>query len=233
MNKIGIAIPIFNDFETLTKILSDLEKIQLLDVDFYFLDNGSIGDEVWECIARAQTLQDNVFGLRSDQNLGFGGGIKFALTQIPNDFIGWMPGNYKIRPEDLITFIGKVNLKLPEYRAIKAVRVARSFSASSKTYIANLFLSIYFHSWLFDTGGTPTIISREYLRELLSGPNDYTFEAFTSYIFRKLNIACSRIPIPYHKRPFGQSHWQAGLRTELNLLKSIAIQKKAWSNQIG
>jgi hypothetical protein len=233
MNKIGIAIPIFNDFETLERILSDLEKIQLLEVDFYFLDNGSIGDKVWESIAHAQSLQDNVFGLRSDLNLGFGGGIKLALTHIPNDFIGWMPGNYKIRPEDLSAFIREVNLRFPEYRAIKAVRVARSFSSRSKTCLANLLLSVHFHSWLFDTGGTPTIVSREYLKELLSGPNDYTYEAYTSYMFRKLNIACSRLPIPYHKRPFGQSHWQSGLRTELNLLKSIATQKKAWSDQFG
>lgn len=201
---------------------------KISEVDFYIVDNGSSKSEVWETIAAAQKIAKNVIGLRTEKNLGFGGGIKFALQRIPNDFVGWMPGNYKIRPADLIPFLNKVELNSLMNKSFKAIRVARGFSSAGKTHLANMAISIYFKSWLFDTGGTPTIISREYIQPLLSGPNDYSFEAYTTFLIRKRAVPCLRIPIPYHKRPFGKSHWQAGVRTELNLLINIMKQKKVW-----
>jgi hypothetical protein len=225
MNRVGMGIPIFKDLANLKEIINEIEINPELPIDFYILDHGSKDVEL---SAYLDSLKiSNVKILRVDENYGFGGGIKYLLQNIENDFIGWMPGNGKVNPKNLIV-LSDLFSRENNIEAFKAHRSRRSPSENFKTFSAGLLISLYFQTNLFDSGGTPTIIKRDFVSHFLNGPNDFSFEAFSLFVIKTLKIKMVRLDVPYGVRMHGSSHWQRGFKSEIKLFFRIIIQKKHW-----
>ena len=224
MNRVGIGIPIYKDLANLIEIIHEIENNPDLLVDFYILDHGSKDAELTAYLDSLKINNVNTF--KVDENYGFGGGIKYLLQNIENEFIGWMPGNGKVNPKDLSQINNLFSDK--KIKAFKANRSKRSTTENSKTFLAGLLISIYFRTNLFDSGGTPTIIKRDFVSNLLNGPNDFSFEAFSMFTIKKLKIELVRSSIPYGVRTHGSSHWQRGFKSEIKLFFRIIRQKKDW-----
>jgi hypothetical protein len=225
MNRVGIGIPIFKDLSNLKEIISEIENNPNLQIDFYILDNGSNDAGLTDYLNSLNI--SNVKTLKVDENYGFGGGIKYLLQNIENDFVGWMPGNGKVNPKDLF-IISNLILAEKNIEAFKANRSKRSPAETIKTFLAGLLISLYFQSKLFDSGGTPTIIRRDFVPQLLNGPNDFSFEAFSMFTIKRLRINLIRLDIPYGIRKHGTSHWQRGFKSEMKLLMRILSQRDSW-----
>jgi hypothetical protein len=225
MNRIGLGILFYNELENAKRILKDIREFELQNIDFYFLDNGSNNPEFSEWLMSIK--DENVNILQVKENLGFGGGAKYLIQNIPNEFRGYMPGNYKVRPESL----RNLNLTISETNDIqifKATRAGRSFIDQAKTFAVGLTTSTYFLTNMMDSGGTPTVIKGDLAEIFQSGPNDFSFEAYILYTARKLKLNIKRTPINYGVRIHGVSHWQSGIKSELKLLSRIVKQKNNW-----
>ena len=225
MNKIGIGIPIYDDYENLKLILDEIKKLKIDYIDFYVLDNGSHKPRLEEY--RSKYGGSNINFFATPKNLGFGGGIKYLIDRIPNEYIGWMPGNYKVRPSELIKISDHFE-NLTTQVFFKAHRIARSKTAALKTLIGNGIISALFLRNIQDSGGTPTIIHRNYRTVLFSGPDDFSFEAYCLYVARVKKWKIIRLDINYLERVHGQSHWQKGMKSEIKLTMRILSQRKAW-----
>ena len=226
MNKVGIGIPIYKDLDNLRLIIAEIARNPELKIDFYILDNGSNDIKLNDYLNSIKL--SNVFSFKHEVNLGFGGGIKHLLNIIPNDFIGWMPGNGKVNPSNL-KIIDELYNHSNYLFSFKANRSDRSWLAKQKTFASGLLISAFFRRNLLDSGGTPTIVPKHFKNYLLNGPDDFSFEAFSLYIIRRMKLDLFRANIPYGKRRFGNSHWQIGLMSELKLLLTILKQKGKWN----
>ncbi len=229
MNEIGLGILFYNELENARKILDDIRRYNIEDIDFYFLDNGSNNLEFTSWLL---TIKDaNIKILQVEKNLGFGGGAKYLLRTIPNDTRGYMPGNYKVRPESLIklssVIAGNKNLEV-----FKATRSGRPFVERLKTLTGGIVNSAYFGTNMLDSGGTPTLILAKHVEIFQNGPEDFSYEAYIVYTARKLNLNLTRHPIQYGNRFHGSSHWQKGLKSEINLLFRIVSQKRKWNLKV-
>lgn len=225
MNRIAIGIPIFNDYENLDLILDEISTLKIRDFDFHILDNGSKISKNLEMEKKYKL--ENVYFHRSEQNLGFGGGCKYLLSKMHNEYIGWMPGNYKVHPSELLK-IEKLFEETSPPTFYKALRTSRNPVSTLKTTLGNLLISIFFRSKIRDSGGTPTIVHNSIKPILLLGPNDYSFEAYSLYMSRLLDWSSRRSYINYLERAHGKSHWQNGLMSEIKLTKVILSQKPNW-----
>jgi hypothetical protein len=215
--------------ENAKKILKDIRDIKLHNIDFYFFDNGSNSPEFSEWLLSIE--DENINILQVKENLGFGGGAKYLIQNIPNEFRGYMPGNYKVRPESL----RNLNLTISETSNIeifKATRAGRNLIDQAKTFAVGLTTSAYFLTNMMDSGGTPTIVKGDLVEIFQNGPNDFSFEAYILYTARKLKLKIKRTPIKYGVRIHGVSHWQSGIRSEVKLLSRIVKQKNSWKNVI-
>jgi hypothetical protein len=229
MNEIGIGVLFYNEIENARKILDDIRSHNLNNIDFYFLDNGSNNSEFTNWLL---TIYDeNVKILQVEKNLGFGGGAKFILRTIPNNFRGYMPGNYKVRPESLLKLSSVIALD-KNLEVFKATRSGRSFVERVKTLAGGIISSAYFGTNMLDSGGTPTLVSSKYVENFQNGPDDFSYEAYLVYTARKLNLNLTRHPIQYGNRFHGSSHWQNGLKSEINLLFRIVSQKRKWNLKV-
>jgi glycosyltransferase involved in cell wall biosynthesis len=217
------VIPIFNDLESLEALLLRIEEIDDFNFDFLIVDNGSSDENIFN---RIKNGGPNWSGIRTHQNLGFGGGILFGIHASTSPWVGWMPGNLKIDPRDLSSFVSKIRFQ--PHTFIKASRVGRKPSARLKTLIAGVIQSSLLRIKMFDTGGTPSICEKEFVSNLGNPPQDYVFESFVYYAAKRDGLYVSRPKIHYGERLFGNSHWQTGILAEISLMRKIVIGSRSW-----
>jgi len=167
--------------------------------------------------------------IRTEKNLGFGGGVIYATQKIDEDYVCWMPGNMKVKPSDVVELI-----KSDQYKKIntliKAKRINRPIVDLLKTKIFSIIASIKFQKLMFDIGGTPNIINKKLLLGIKKYPKDFSFDAFMYYFALLNKLTIIRPKISYTKRLHGKSHWQRGFQTEIALTKKILKSKSSWKN---
>jgi hypothetical protein len=229
MNKIGIGILLYKEKDNAKKLLEDILFHDINNIDFYFFDNGSSDTLFSDWLKSVQ--RKNIKILSTENNLGFGGGAKHLLNQIPNEIRGYMPGNFKVKPGSLVDLAKGVE-QTSGFQVFKAARSGRSKGETLKTSMTGILTSFYFGKNMTDSGGTPTLVKAELVELFKDGPDDYSFEAFLLFVCRKRKIKVSRYPIPYGTRLYGKSHWQSGIKAELNLLLLILSQKPRWNRVI-
>jgi len=216
LTSLSIVIPFYNEPENSRKFHEILQKIRIEKTSWILVDNGST-DEV---TLRDLPILENVTIVRLESNFGFGGGIKEGLKVAESDYVAWMPGNLKVHPLAPRIMLDRFLLSNdfhPEV-FIKAKREGRSILARIKTSLSSAPISILARRKLTDIGGTPTIIQNKYIEKLLNSPNDYVFELATYLTLLDLKCDEIRISSPYLSRIFGKTHWQNGLKSELQLL---------------
>ena len=74
--KLTIVVPIFNETECLPIFTKLLDEIESSDVHFLLVDNGSTNPLVQELLKSNSKVWSS---LRTEINLGFGGGIMFGI----------------------------------------------------------------------------------------------------------------------------------------------------------
>ena len=193
------------------------------------LDNGSENPLFKHHLVNAFDRENCWDLIRSEKNLGFGGGVIYASQKIDEDYVCWMPGNMKVKPSDVVELI-----KNDEYKKIntllKAKRINRPLVDLLKTKIFSIIASIKFQKLMFDIGGTPNIINKKLLLGIKKYPNDFSFDAFMYYFALLNKLTIIRPKISYTKRLHGKSHWQRGFQTEITLTKKILKSKYKWKN---
>ncbi len=220
---------IYNEYQNVEIIYRQISKSQLVNHKYLIFDNGST-DERTKNFIKSINKSQVIDTLRVEDNLGFGGGVVFAAKKCDSEYIGWVPGNLKIRVNDLEEFISK--LELSPNLFTKARRVGRKKYANFKTLVAGILQSLLSGYNLIDTGGTPTYCHSKFIKDIIDAPTDVTFETFALLIAKKKKLKINRPNIPYGERVFGNSHWQIGLISEvklmlrlLNLIQSVKRNK--------
>jgi len=221
--KLTIVVPIFNETQSLPVFLNLVEEAKSNEVFFLLVDNGSTKEEVRSILSKKSQFWSSI---RTEKNLGFGGGILFGIRRSGTEFVGWMPGNLKVDPREVAQVLTNQELKRTSF--VKAERSGRIMSARAKTAFVGLIQSILLKSNMLDSGGTPTVCHKDFILKLNNPPDDYTFESYVLYSARKAGLKVSRPKITYGQRLFGESHWQRGFRSEVALMKKIWVASKSW-----
>lgn len=217
-----IIIPIYNDAKSLEALLRIVTEIPKDQVSFLIVDNGSTDNSVKELLDR----NGNWTSVATPHNLGFGGGIMFGIRHCNTPFVGWMPGNLKVDPRALPSILS--SFQLDSRTIIKATREGRSGIARAKTGLVGTLQTFLLQTNMLDSGGTPTLCSRDFVLSLDDPPTDYVFESFVLYKARALGMRVSRPKVAYGIRVFDQSHWQRGLVSELKLLMRVYKESRKW-----
>jgi hypothetical protein len=223
--ELTVIIPYFNDFESALEMFNFLSTHQYEPlVSFLILDNGSEESKLKDLVSEANLR--NVSFLRTESNLGFGGGIMFGIANVSTSHVAWMPGNLKVKPSDAINLWHEW-LDNPEFDAVKAKRRRSSRLEALKTLAAGSLASVVYRKNLLDSGGTPTLAETGFMSGLLAtAPKDYDFELFIMFAMRVSKFKIMRPKVVYGSRKYGHSHWQTSLSAELRLLWKLLSQQK-------
>ena len=224
---ISLVVPVYNDLQTAKAFCHEFVKADLEQTELIIVDNGSENPIAISELSNAEEGLVRVVRLAS--NAGFGGGIQAGILASRSEWVVWLPGNMKVNPSELGPFIEQLKVR-NQNAVVKAIRTRRTILPRIKTLIATLAQSFFSLSRMHDTGGTPTAIHRSNIlfEYLTNGPKDYTFESYVVFLARKLGVPLIRVAVPYGHRPQGQSHWQSGLRSEIDLMTKILKSFPNW-----
>ena len=220
-----IIVPFYNDGDNFKKFVNIVDDMEVGENTFIFLDNGSETNEIEEFSKKNERKVWKV--VKSKENLGFGGGIKYAANFVEKDYVAWMPGNLKLNPKDVYEVINKQAL-VQKYLYIKCRRFGRPFIDSLKTMIFGIAVSLYFNKFIYDAGGTPNLIHKDFFSIPKKFPNDFSFDIFVYFYCLVNNFKILRPKIKYTTRLHGNSHWQNGLISEIKLTLDVFKYKKDW-----
>lgn len=204
-----------------------IEEIQCEENLFIIVDNGSRNNDMINFSNKKNNLKKNWKIVRSNKNLGFGGGVKFGILNSDSEFVSWMPGNLKVNPRDVYNFLNNFKT-LNKNQLVKATRIGRPFTHKIKTIIFGVIVSIFFGVRMSDSGGTPNLVHRSLFNNPNIFPDDFRFDVFILYYCRLNKYKVIRPKIIYTKRKYGKSHWQNGIINEFKLLFDVLKAKKEW-----
>lgn len=217
-----IIVPVYDEYKNLKEFIKIIENRKINKSNFIFVNNGSKDKNINDLL-----VKNSLNHITSDINLGFGGGIKLGITDITSNYVCWMPCNLKVSPFDVVNFVQEI--KVPNENCLyKAVRSERPFIDKVKTLLFSLIQSVLLKSFVYDSGGTPTMVHRKFFENYNNFPNDYTFETYVILKAKYSNLKIERLKVKYGKRKYGESHWQNGLITEINFIKNMYISSKKW-----
>lgn len=227
IRNIEIIVPFYNDFDNFKEFVRILDNFKSKNCKFLLIDNGSTENLILDFYEKSNQDNNNWRALRSETNLGFGGGVKFGINNSDANYVGWMPGNLKVSPDNVIEIFDNID-NLSNIDLIKCKRVGRSFIPKLKTIIFGILVSIFFQRILMDAGGTPNLINKKAYLEFKNSPNDFSFDMFIYFASKYKQYNITRPPIFYNKRMYGESHWQKNFFSEVKLLYEIIKSKNIW-----
>jgi glycosyltransferase involved in cell wall biosynthesis len=226
---VTIIIPIFNDFDSIFEIVKQIDsseaEFKQRGIKFLIIDNGSTRD----VISSRCNREDLVEVHRLATNQGFGGAIIEGARHSKTAWVGWMPGNLKVSPSSLLQLCDEIRLE-PRL-IIKCRRIRKNRLASLKTLVFGVMQTLIARSNMLDSGGTPTLCERKFLLNLPQPPRSIVFESYVLYCARKQKMIVIRPLNFYGERRFGESHWQKGFASELDLAKETIRAILRWNKE--
>jgi len=218
---ISIICPVRNEEEIIKTLINSLSKAHAEGAEIIVVNDGST-DKTGEYLDSAKFIKV----LHIANSKGFGGAVKSGMEIANGDVVAWMPGNLRVVPTDTLKLAQQFSEKCDEDQIfVKAKRQGRPKFDQITSVLAGVALSVFARRNLFDTGATPTIVTRAAVKHLSDGPDDITFECYALWKLPKCGYRVIRPEIQYYERLIGKSHWNfnvySRVRLLMQLLKSI------------
>ena len=225
---LSIILPCYNESLSLTTLHKKaLFLADNYDIEFIFLDNGSI-DDTWK-IMNSFEKNEKIRFIKIKKNKGYGYGIKHALGFSNGKYIGWTHSDLQTDLFDLIKvfdFLAEEKQINPNSKklAFKGKRFARGVI---DTFISNgmsFFSMILFASNKFyEINAQPSIYDNHLKSSLILAPDDYNFDLGAFAIANSKKYKFIRFPVLFPKRLYGTSHWNFNLYAKFKFILNTMV----------
>lgn len=212
-SRLGVAIPCYNEAESLPELIQRLTCPKLQAINFLIVDNGS--NDKTSAILNKTKFPPNIRWLRVPVNKGYGYGILAGLSQLETDYLGWMHADLQTDPTDLVLFLDFLDSRV-EY--LKGKRVGRPKFDRFFTAGMSILLSIMFGRFLRDINGQPTIVSRSMYDGWKRPPHDFGLDLFTYIYAVRSKSRIVRIDVKFGRRIHGTSTWNKNFRSRIQFI---------------
>ena len=149
--KIKILIPVFNDFESVSKLLEDINSLVFYnDKEFsVIIVNDSSTDKVQVNLSNNENIK-SIKIINMKENKGHArcnaAGLKYIFENEEFDYVIPMDGDGEDRPEEINHFLDKIKNKNTNERPIVGERIKRSENLLFKIFIDSILFRILFSS---------------------------------------------------------------------------------------
>ncbi len=212
-----LVIPCYNEASGLDALLEICTfATQNFPVAFILVDNGST-DESENFFQKIDSTGIRTISIKT--NLGYGNGVMQGLLTTTAPYIGWLHADMQINLDKFLHELFKEGFSGDFF--CKGKRIGRKFSQLFFTIGMSSVMSFMFHKPLNDINGQPTIFSSSLLQRLEFAPEDFTFDLFVYLIAKRNGYKIRRIPVAIQERKHGQSSWNTGIWSTLELSRKI------------
>jgi len=229
--QISLIIPCYNEEGNIHKLLEKTSVLLGLEPRFevVYVNNGSTDstgvllEDMTHNLARTRLV--NI-----EKNIGYGHGIKKGLEASIGRIVGWTHADLQTDPIDALRGFQAAAGSF-EKTFIKGLRKKRPLMDRVFTFGMSIFESLLFRTNLRDINAQPTLFSRDLLKAVLEGPNDFSLDLYTMVRASEEGYKQIRFPVEFGPRFRGSSKWNTSTRARLQFISrtvafSIALAKR-------
>ena len=223
MNKITILIPVYNEYNTLNKILAKIENI-----DFYGLNKEIILIDDCSTDGTKELYKDlNYKVLYHERNLGKGAALRDGFKEATGDIVTIQDADLEYNPEDLLPLVKVVmdneadvayGSRFMNIDISKNYMLTHLLGNKALTIITN----ILYGANLTDMETCYKVFKTEYVKNLNIKSNRFDFEPEITAKVLKQGARLKEIPISYNARSFDEGKkisWKDGFAAIFALIR--------------
>lgn len=223
MNKITILIPVYNEYNTLNKILAKIENI-----DFYGLNKEIILIDDCSTDGTKELYKDlNYKVLYHERNLGKGAALRDGFKEATGDIVTIQDADLEYNPEDLLPLVKVVmdneadvayGSRFMNIDMSKNFMLTHLLGNKALTIITN----ILYGANLTDMETCYKVFKSEYVKNLNIKSNRFDFEPEITAKVLKQGARLKEVPISYNARSFDEGKkisWKDGFAAIFALIK--------------
>jgi len=223
MTKITILIPVYNEVNTLTQILSKLESI-----DFYGLDKEIILIDDYSTDGTRELYKElNYKVLYHNKNMGKGAALRTGFKEASGDIITIQDADSEYTPEDLLPLV-KIILddEADVVYGSRFLNINKSSDFMLTHLLGNKMLTfitnLLYGAKLTDMETCYKVFKAEWVKSLEIKSDRFDFEPEITAKLLKCGAKIKEIPITYKARSFAEGKkisWKDGFAAIFALIK--------------
>jgi dolichol-phosphate mannosyltransferase len=209
MKKLSIIIPVFNEENTVVKLLKNVlsTKLPVKQIEYIIVDDGSSDSSK----SKVQSLKSKKIKMYfHKKNQGKGAAVRTGLKHATGDYIVIQDADLEYNPKDIAKLIPAVSEK---YQVVYGTRLKRfpNFKEDIKNfyllhYLGNRFLSLitsilYYH-WLTDMECCYKLFPKIALKGVNLKAKGFDFEPEITAKLLKKGFNIAEVPIKTHPRGY-------------------------------
>jgi len=223
MQKITILIPVFNEVNTLYKILEKVESIE-----FYGLEKEIILIDDYSTDGTKELYKNlNYKVLYHDKNMGKGAALRTGFKEASGDIITIQDADLEYNPQDLLPLVKAVlDNEADVVYGSRFLNIDKSKNFMLTHFLGNKMLTIItnilYGAKLTDMETCYKVFKAEYVKPLNIKSDRFDFEPEITAKILKQGAKLKEIPISYEARGFEEGKkisWKDGFAAILALIK--------------
>ncbi len=231
--KLSIIIPVYNEKNTIQKILRKIKEVNYFEKQIIIIDDGST-DGTYELIKNFGFLSEHKI-IRHSDNSGKGSAIKSSINYISGNVVITQDGDLKYDPSDYKNIINPIVNK--ENRVVYGSRVLNKKRYNQKNFISNfrifcnhllsLITNILYNQNLTDAHTCYKAFDVNIFKKISLRENDFAFCPEITAKVSKLGYKIHEVPINYIGRNYDEGKkisFYDGLKAIIVLVKYKFIE---------
>lgn len=212
----SVIIPSYNEEGNVEILLESFDSIIPQHLEVIIVDNGS-DKRVADYVNTANRPWLRV--IRTEMNLGYGGGIKFGLSCSRGSVLCWTHGDGQVPPEKVIEIL--VN-KFPvdEEVLLKGKRINRNPLDRAFSKCMEYWVRFKLGVSLTEINAQPKIFSRVFYESSMKDcPSDFSLDLYLLLQAKRNSIKIHEFPIDFNDRVHGNAKGGGSIRGKISLIK--------------
>lgn len=204
--KLSIIIPVFNEKNTVEKVLDQLKLLPKADFEkeIIVVDDCS-SDGTGDLLQKLETSYDFTL-LRHTENRGKGAAIKTALEKVSGDYVIFQDADLEYAPNEYAKLIEALNSDFPVIfgsRNLKPKQKGYLFCFLGVAFLTRV-INFLFRSNLTDSYTCYKLIPSKLIKDMAIESDGFEIEAELTVKILKRRIGIKEIPINYRPRTYGK-----------------------------
>ena len=218
--RLSLVIPCYNEAASLPGLIARCEAaFRAEDAEILLVDNGS-SDDTAAILHERLAAGGNLRSVRVEVNQGYGHGILAGLRAARGDVLAWTHADLQTDPADALRGLALFRAAADPARLfVKGRRRGRPRGASVFTVCISAFESLLLRQRLWDINAQPTMFAASFFETWASPPGDFSLDLYAYYLARRRGLAIGRVPVDFHRRTHGRSHWNLDWRSKWKFIR--------------
>lgn len=206
MPELSLIIPAYNESESLPNLVKGMQSFCTKDIEVIIVDNGS-SDNTFEIGTKLTEQFSFLKIVRTQKNLGYGGGILLGLSFSKGNYLAWTHADLQTDPKDVLVALKAAKAFAGDNVFVKGVRKNRSLIPALLSLFMQISASLILKTRLTEINAQPKLFTRKLYYELHAGdpPKDFSLDLFTYLLAIRSAATVIEIPVDFASRQFGEA----------------------------